>query len=333
MKAERPRSRRVKLHAGRLFISALVMATAVFCVAGLLMYLFGGDADLKSENVNGGFAGAAPGDLGGEAAGLETPNGRAAAPAETETETGAADRQAGGVSRFSELYYYEEDKLDRYLAYEAAHAEMAPDEVVWRVNARLDRPFYTDISIIEDVDALPVLVNKHYRFPEGYAPEELADIGGCTVTPETRDAFEALKSAAEAAGHRIRAGSAYRSIEYQANLYNRYKNEDGEAGADTYSSRPGHSEHHTGRTVDLIGPAGTLRGFVGTEEAAWVAENAYKYGFIVRYTDENADVTGYMGEPWHITFVGRDAAELMREEGIGSLEEYSVKYMEHRPSG
>jgi D-alanyl-D-alanine carboxypeptidase len=62
-----------------------------------------------------------------------------------------------------------------------------------------------------------------------------------------------------------------------------------------------------------------------------VRENAHLYGFIVRFTEENADVTGYESEAWHITYVGKEAAETMRENNIGSLEEYAVKYMEHSP--
>jgi D-alanyl-D-alanine carboxypeptidase len=234
-------------------------------------------------------------------------------------------------ARFSELYFYEGDRLDRYLEYEAAHPELSPGDVVWRVDVDIDKPFYEDPVEITDTDSEQALVNKHFKFPDDFVPAELVSVDGdYRVTPATKDAYERLRNGAVFAGYFVRVASAYRSIEYQVNLYARYKNDD-PANADNYSARPGFSEHHTGRTIDLVGPAGTLRGFVGTKEAAWVRENASKYGFIVRYTAENEEVTGYESEPWHITYIGVGAAVLMRENDIGSLEEYVAKYVLHTP--
>jgi D-alanyl-D-alanine carboxypeptidase len=234
-------------------------------------------------------------------------------------------------ARFSDLYYYEADRLDRYLQYETTQPALSSEEVVWRVNVDIDKPFYEDPTEITDVDSEQALVNKHFKFPDDFVPAELVPIDGdFRVTPATKEAYERMRADAAAAGHSIRTGSAYRSIEYQVNLYARYKNEDPD-NADEYSARPGFSEHHTGRTIDLIGPSGTLRGFVGTKEAEWVRENAWNYGFIVRYTAENEEVTGYESEPWHVTYIGKEAAARMQEENIGSLEEYVAKYVLHRP--
>jgi D-alanyl-D-alanine carboxypeptidase len=245
---------------------------------------------------------------------------------------------AGGASsdpnaRFSDLYFYEEPRLERYLMYETLHPELSPEEVVWRVDVDIDRPFYENPVEIADTDSEQALVNKHFRFPDDFVPAELVSIGGdYRVTPATKDAYERLLADAGAAGMSLRAASAYRSIEYQVNLYARYVKED-PGNADNYSARPGFSEHHTGRTVDLVGRGGTLRGFGGTEEADWVRENAWKYGFIVRYTAENEDVTGYESEPWHITYVGPETAAIMRDGNIGSLEEYVAKYVIHEFPG
>jgi D-alanyl-D-alanine carboxypeptidase len=229
------------------------------------------------------------------------------------------------------FYYFEEERLPRYRAYAAAHPDMPPDQVAWRVGADLDKPFYSDVAVIEDFSP-PLLINKHRRLPDAYEPQNLVNTSsGYQMTAETKAAYEAMRDAAGAAGHRISAASAYRSIEYQKGLYNRYVTNEGKENADTYSARAGHSEHHTGLTVDLVGSGGTLDAFTGTPEAAWVAENAWNYGFIVRYTEENQDATGYMPEPWHITWVGAEIAGRMRAEGIGSLEEYVLKYVRHRP--
>ena len=234
-------------------------------------------------------------------------------------------------SRFTKLYYFESDKLQRYLAYEASHRGFSSGEVVWRVNANLDKPFFSDVTVVDDPERLPLLLNKFNRLPDDYAPEELVEVGnGLLVTAETKDAFLKLAEAAKVDGYTLRPGSAYRTLVYQLGLYERYKKADGEEKADTYSARPGHSEHHTGRTVDLVASDGSLTNFRGTEEAKWVAENAYKYGFIVRYTEENEEVTGYNNEPWHITYVGKNTAIIMHKQGFGSLEEYFVKCVDHR---
>jgi D-alanyl-D-alanine carboxypeptidase len=232
---------------------------------------------------------------------------------------------------FESFYYFEADRMERYAAYAARNPEMPPGDVVWRVNADVDKPPYTDIVTITDFSH-PLMVNKHRRLPDDFEPAGIVETSsGQKMTQDTKVAYEAMRDAASAAGYRISAASSYRTIEYQKGLYNRYVTQDGRDAADTYSARAGHSEHHTGTTLDLIGPAGTLRGFVDTPEAAWVAENAYLYGFIVRYTEENSDVTGYTPEPWHVTWVGTDIAMTMRAEGIGSLEEYVVKHVNHKP--
>ena len=100
---------------------------------------------------------------------------------------------------------------------------------------------------------------------------------------------------------------------------------------DTYSARPGHSEHQTGRAIDLCGSFGSLNDFINTPEGPWVNENCYKYGFIIRYQQDIIPLTGYKYEPWHITYVGTEVAQTMHDLNIRCLEEYVVKYIDHQP--
>jgi D-alanyl-D-alanine carboxypeptidase len=309
----------------------LIVTLAVVCVA---IWGCGKIGKLADDKSGGGMPG---GDVAGDTAGdtddpaARDDNADDTAPGADERSGASEEEPQDTYARFSALYYYEEELLDRYLRYEAAHPELAPEEVVWRVDVDTDKPFYEDVVEITDVHSEQTLVNKHFKFPDDFEPWELVRIDGeYRVTPATKAAYESMRADATAAGMSVRAASAYRSIEYQVNLYARYMNEDPN-NADNYSARPAFSEHHTGRTVDLVGPSGTLRGFTGTQEAEWVRENAWNYGFIVRYTPENEDVTGYESEPWHVTYIGKDAAALMREEGIGSLEEYVAKYVRHTP--
>ena len=155
-----------------------------------------------------------------------------------------------------------------------------------------------------------MIVNKSYSVPEDYAPGDL--------TPECKAAFDELVAAAAADGIQIFLLSGYRSYELQTSLYNRYVARDGQAAADTYSARPGHSEHQTGLALDVNSIS---YAFADTAEGKWLAENAHLYGFIIRYGKEKQDITGYAYEPWHIRYLGKGMAAAVYESGL-CLEEY-----------
>ena len=121
-----------------------------------------------------------------------------------------------------------------------------------------------------------------------------------------------MKADATALGLNIWIQSGYRSYELQSELYNNYVNRDGKLAADTYSARPGHSEHQTGLAFDL----NTISDdFAYTNEGKWVNENAWKYGYILRYPKGKDDITGYKYEPWHFRYVGKDLAKELYNGG------------------
>ena len=155
-----------------------------------------------------------------------------------------------------------------------------------------------------------LIANKSYALPKTYNP------GG--LTKETMDAFHELEKAGADAGYTYTIVSGFRSYEEQDTLYHNYVNRDGKAEADTYSARPGHSEHQTGLAMDL-NCAGSA--FHNTPEAKWLAENCWKYGFIIRFPKGKEDKTGYMYESWHIRYVGKDWAKKIYDSGL-CLEEY-----------
>ncbi|MGN0587568.1 MAG: D-alanyl-D-alanine carboxypeptidase family protein, partial [Oscillospiraceae bacterium] len=154
-----------------------------------------------------------------------------------------------------------------------------------------------------------LVVNKTYSLPSDYAPG---------VDPEAQAAFDKMQADAAAEGLNIYISSAFRSYEYQSGLYQRYADRDGQAAADRYSARPGHSEHQTGLAFDL----NTIdSSFADTAEGKWVAENCYKYGFIIRYPEGKEEITGFIYEPWHIRYLGKDTAKSVYDSGL-TLEEY-----------
>lgn len=168
---------------------------------------------------------------------------------------------------------------------------------------------------LEEIDGLTyvdglLIVNKTYSLPESYNP------GG--LTPETYGAFAAMQADAAAQGIYLRCISGFRSFADQRYIYNSYVARDGAEAADTYSARPGHSEHQSGMAIDVNS---LYFSFADTAEGKWLAENCVRYGFIIRYPKDKTDVTGYVYEPWHIRYVGRERAEAIAGSGL-TLEEY-----------
>ena len=155
-----------------------------------------------------------------------------------------------------------------------------------------------------------LIVNKTYSLPESYNPDG--------ILPECENAFNAMKKDAAALGLNIYISSGFRSFASQKSIYNRYVARDGRYLADTYSARPGHSEHQTGLSIDL----NTItQAFGRTREGKWVAEHCHEYGFIIRYPEGKSDITGYCYEPWHLRYVGTEAAAKIKASGL-CLEEY-----------
>ncbi|PWD52123.1 hypothetical protein C8046_17220 [Serinibacter arcticus] len=176
------------------------------------------------------------------------------------------------------------------------------------------------------------VVNKQRSTnPLRYVPGDLRQVniplagGNTLMRTEAAGALERLAAASNAAtGRTMTLVSAYRSYDYQANLYNQYVRTHGQAEADRFSARPGHSEHQLGLGVD-IGEAGSGCGlgqcFGATRTSQWVAQNAWRYGFVVRYPAGMEHVTGYIHEPWHLRYVGVELSSHMQRSGVTTLEQ------------
>lgn len=162
-----------------------------------------------------------------------------------------------------------------------------------------------------------LIANKTYALPRSYNP------GG--LTSETYNAFQSLVQAAANDGYSLWNASGFRSYETQEQIYNNYVYTHGQATADTFSARPGHSEHQTGMAIDVNNPSDS---FNGTPEALWLKEHCVDYGFIIRYPEGKQGITGYKYESWHIRYVGVEMAKKLRDAGIAkgdaniTLEEY-----------
>ena len=188
---------------------------------------------------------------------------------------------------------------------------------------------------IQNPEKVDVLVNKKRNLPNDYVPndlEKLSEVPTVLENPEVNQlrsvAYEGLKelfkAASEEEGYELYARSGYRSYNTQTSLYSSYVESYGQTAADKYSAKPGQSEHQTGLSIDITCEALNYRlddTFVDTEEGKWVAENAHRFGYIIRYPKGKEDITGYLYEPWHIRFLGKELAKEVYDSGL-TLEEY-----------
>ena len=183
---------------------------------------------------------------------------------------------------------------------------------------------------ITDPASIWVVANKLNPLnPNNYAAPDLVQTpvkfaNSPVLRQAASDAVVTMFAAYQAeTGKEMQIQSAYRSYDVQVNVYNGWVNQLGQAGADLTSARPGHSEHQTGLAIDIAtaDSSCTLRAcFASTNQGKWLAKNAWKYGFILRYPKGETDVTGYEFEPWHYRFVGVSLAKEYHDTGATTLE-------------
>jgi D-alanyl-D-alanine carboxypeptidase len=164
-----------------------------------------------------------------------------------------------------------------------------------------------------------IVVNKKHPLPSSYAPGENAEAAN-----HLTDLIQDAKVSGDPWARKIAlTWSGYRAFADQGDIFNKYSSLEGEAQTETYSARAGYSEHQTGLAFDLMVGNGLYRESDSSYDFGtdWVAQNAENYGFIVRYRDAWQDTTGYIGEPWHLRYLGVDLAKKVKNSGK-SLEEY-----------
>jgi len=177
-----------------------------------------------------------------------------------------------------------------------------------------------------------ILVNKVWGLPEDYVPSDLtmANVPFVNGVAETKKqmradaalALEKMFSAALEEGVELLGVSGYRSYYTQRDIYNRRLQEMGEAHVSRYNAMPGYSEHQTGLAMDLGTPGcvDLSTRFADTPAYAWLKQHAHKYGFIIRYTEDGEEETGYAFEPWHVRYLGEEATAVY-QSGL-TLESY-----------
>lgn len=162
-----------------------------------------------------------------------------------------------------------------------------------------------------------LIVNKKYSIPSDFGSELILDddAGTGLIIDEAYDALLEMRSAS---GYEMPIVSGFRSYRTQTAIFNNYVANYGEAEANTFSARPGESEHQTGMAIDITS---LDQSYGDTAEGIWLAENCHNFGFIIRYMKEKESITGYIYEPWHVRYLGKSTAKLVHDSGL-SLEEF-----------
>ncbi|MBQ9182063.1 MAG: M15 family metallopeptidase [Bacilli bacterium] len=187
-----------------------------------------------------------------------------------------------------------------------------------------------EINIISNPNSLDVLVNKFNKLNSEYIPSDLILMPlknsnkDKYLRKEAADNFIKLSNDASLLNYKIIIASAYRSYEYQTNLYDDYKEKYDFKYTSSCCAQAGFSEHQTGLAIDVMGSNNDYHKFDESQEFNWMINNCYKYGFILRYPKGKEKITGFKYEPWHYRYVGVKLAIFLHQKNI-TLEEYHKK--------
>lgn len=235
------------------------------------------------------------------------------------------------IEEFFVSKYFIKENLSRYMKYQEEHNTKVNTTISY-VNSNLDYDYYTNTKNADLKKDTLILVNKYYALDKDYEPDNMVKIEAKYgvqqyLQKEAYDAFKKMADDAKKEGLTLYITSPYRSYQTQNKLYNNYSAKDGKELADTYSARPGYSEHQTGLAADIVsGPGKSLASFENTKEFKWIKSHAHLYGFILRYPKGKEKLTGYQYEPWHYRYLGVDTASKIYSSGL-TYEEYYAYYI------
>lgn len=219
--------------------------------------------------------------------------------------------------------------------FQSKYGDIANDGIYGsKTRAYLQDALLTDHIIVENPDSLLVLVNKNNALPKDYVPQDLT-VPNVNFPFQEYDSKKLMrKDAATALEEMFReakreninlyAVSGYRSYDRQNEIFASKVIRSGMESAGQFSAKPGESEHQTGLAMDLTSPSvnyGLSQQFGETKEGQWIKKNAHKFGFIIRYQKGKESITGYQFEPWHVRYVGKNAAQVIAEQNL-TFEEY-----------
>ncbi|TVR02840.1 MAG: D-alanyl-D-alanine carboxypeptidase family protein [Spirochaetaceae bacterium] len=181
---------------------------------------------------------------------------------------------------------------------------------------------------------LLILVDKQNPLPSDWHPEDLVSLAEFqgriryaaadrTVRQVMVDNLLLMADAARSDGVNLVVQSAFRSYAFQATLFANYAARHGEDAANRFSARAGQSQHQLGTAIDFA-PIGHQ--FTGTRDDLWLREHAWRFGFSLSYPQGYEEITGYIFEPWHYRYLGRETT-LLEREFFGGIQQYLLEFL------
>ena len=235
-----------------------------------------------------------------------------------------SEKYINDIAVYLSYNFFKVEKLDRYLNYYNGDYK----DTIVKVNIGLDKKFYEDPTIIKEYSPV-MIVNKYNKLDSSYEPNNLVKLDKCSdgeqyLASDAKEAYDKLCTAATKEGLKLGVTSAYRSYNSQQEVYATYLKSNGQDYVNQYVATPGYSEHQTGLALDVKSTVSSP--FKSTKEYKWMLNNAYKYGYILRYPEDKEEYTGYNPEAWHFRYVGEEAAKYVYENDI-TYEEYYAMFL------
>lgn len=240
------------------------------------------------------------------------------------------------IISFIKQKYFIYDYLDEYLDYYKKNEDRKLSDVVAIVNVKANYDHYDeDIATPTDTSKdILMLVNKYNYLTKDYAPNDIIDVsntyayGDNEIKEEVYKQFKQMWNAAKKENLSLIITSSYRDYAFQESLWSSRADAYGEEVADAGTARAGFSEHQTGLSLDIVTYNIQMNDFENTDEFKWMQNNAYKYGFILRYPKDKEQITGYDYESWHYRYVGKDVARKIKDLSI-TYDEYYAYYIKN----
>ena len=235
-----------------------------------------------------------------------------------------SEKYISDIIKYIEYDYFKVDKLDRYISYFNGDYS----DTIIKVNIGLDKKYFEDPNIVTEY-SIDMIVNKYNKLESDFEPDNLTELTKCSdsgeyLSKDAKEAYDKLCDASKKAGMSLGVTSSYRSYESQQKVYDTYLKSNGQEYVDKYVATPGYSEHQTGLALDVKSTLSSP--FKTTKEYKWMINNAYKYGFVLRYPEGLENITGYNAESWHFRYVGEKIAKYIHDNNI-TYEEYCAIFL------
>ena len=228
--------------------------------------------------------------------------------------------------------YFIFNNLHDYLKFYKENNDKNISDIIAIINTNTNNKFYTNTKESDISKKELILVNKYNYLTAEYNPDDLKVFSNKYAYGDNQalrknayDAFISMWDKAFEDGYTLIVNSSYRSFDEQKKIYDDYYSWYGEE-ADKKAARAGYSEHQTGLAVDIQSYCSQDKEFDQCEEFTWLSNNAYKYGFILRYPNSKEYLTGYKYESWHFRYVGAPVAKYIHDNNI-TFDEYYAYYL------